>query len=229
MTTSSENYICCRLWLSMMPWGWQNWYKINVTLPGRHHRGFLLFSTLHFHRLLMFIVLHHCLLNGSHRQRWQPIAIVIPSLLQVINATLLNVGKGGYCFAGGRSTTGGWGHRYWWLCRRHVAVRGSIYFILCTDGTHCTINVEARRINQWPGNSHTNRQALLQIISFNLASQRTWNWWWNLSCTGPSPSATGGGEYSAVPLKVGRTIFTVDLILLPIYGVDCVLRVQWLL
>lgn len=40
---------------------------------------------------------------------------------------------------------------------------------------------------------------------------------------------TCGGEYSVVPLKVGDTIFSVDLILLPIYGANYVLGVQWLL
>lgn len=37
-----------------------------------------------------------------------------------------------------------------------------------------------------------------------------------------------GGECSAVKLKLGDAIFTVDLILLPIYGADLVLGVQWM-
>lgn len=36
---------------------------------------------------------------------------------------------------------------------------------------------------------------------------------------------TCGGECSVVPLKVGNTIFSVDLIFLPIYSVECVLGI----
>lgn len=37
-----------------------------------------------------------------------------------------------------------------------------------------------------------------------------------------------GGECSEVKLKIGDAIFTVDLLLLPIYGADLVLGVQWM-
>ena len=37
-----------------------------------------------------------------------------------------------------------------------------------------------------------------------------------------------GDECSEVKLKMGDAIFTVDLILLPIYGADLVLGVQWM-
>ncbi|XP_039138145.1 uncharacterized protein LOC120275588 [Dioscorea cayenensis subsp. rotundata] len=46
---------------------------------------------------------------------------------------------------------------------------------------------------------------------------------------GNGDALTCGGECSVVPLKVGDAIFMVNLILLPIYGADLVLGVEWLL
>lgn len=45
---------------------------------------------------------------------------------------------------------------------------------------------------------------------------------------GNGDALTCGGECLGIPLKLGLAMFKVDLILLPVYGADIVLGVQWM-
>lgn len=142
-------------------------------------------------------------------------------------------GTGGFYFIGGGSTTGDGATSDRSLRKGSMDAGSTVHLIPRPIGHAVPSTLKlAGSINGQEviilvdGGSTNNFIQSGMAAHLNLVMQPSMHTWVTV---GNGDTLTCGGECSAVPLKVGDTIFTIDLILLPIYGAYLVLAVQWLL
>lgn len=106
-----------------------------------------------------------------------------------------------------------------------------LYFNPCTNGPNGTVHTQTLWFYQWQGGDRARQWRSSNFIQsrlatyLNLAVQPSTHMW---ATVRNGDALSYGGECSAIKLKLGDTIFAIDLILLPIYDADLVLGVQWM-